>query len=185
MFSFSSPLLDCSPCRNYTPLCEATMLSFLKPKSIKLVGPEQIPVESGGLHADAGVPLCATQLRLSIPTSFLIRWMKQGPFMSCLLQFCNEGKVRVTFLSWMKFTSPLAFVYIKAVLKDNFLIWNDEMASNSTFMFCWMISQWKMHLHEDHQPRDTMRWTQSIVLNLFTFTLVLQLCSISDSNSSP
>lgn len=54
--------------------------------------------------------------------------------MSCLLPFCKEEKVRVTFLSWMKVTSPLAFVYIKALLKDNFLIWNDEVASTSTFM---------------------------------------------------
>lgn len=63
-----------------------------------LWGLSRPPVEAGGLHADAGFPLCATQLRLSTPDSSPARWMKQGPLRSRLLQFCDEGKVRVNFL---------------------------------------------------------------------------------------
>ena len=135
MFSFSSPSLIALPVEIAPLYVRLPCSAFSSPSQPSLWGLSRSPVESGGLHADTGAPLCATQLRLSIPLSSAVRWMKQGPFMSRLLPFCNEGKVRVTFLSWMKFTSPLAFVYLKAVLKDNFLIWNDEVASNSTFTY--------------------------------------------------
>lgn len=78
-------------------------------------------VESGGWHANAGVPLCATQLRLSIPTSALVRWLKPGPFMTLLLQPCNEGMVSVASFSWIKFTSPclcLHKIYFEGQLLD-------------------------------------------------------------------
>lgn len=58
------------------------------------------------LTCRCGSSLCVMQLRLSIPTSALVRCPKPGPFMSLLLQLCNEGKARVALSSWIKFTSP-------------------------------------------------------------------------------
>lgn len=107
-------------------------------------GLSRTSVESGGLNAGAGVPLCSTQLRLSIPISSLVRQMKQGPFMSHLLQFCNEGKVRVTSSFWMKFTSPLSFAYMKAVL--NTTAWFGMMRWHQTahsYIAEWFF-QWKI-----------------------------------------
>lgn len=52
-------------------------------------------------------------------------------------------------------------------------------------MHCRMISQWKIQLHQAHQPHGTMQLTQSAVLNIFTLMLVSSSVPLSDCKVHP
>lgn len=95
-----------------------------------------------------------------------------------------RGRSESTFLSWMKFTSLLALCLHKSRLErqlPNLERWGDV----------------KQHIHvllNDLSTKDTPssgpsalqhNVIKSVVLNLFTLRLVLQLCSLTDCNSSP